>query len=192
MKPRLYPDPNIVKFLVSVASAFKLLPKLERSHSSIFKNLISTEERNLAKSILLDVVMVGYLWKLFLSRTFFVLSDAAVFSSHNMRTISIMAKIVCITIINRGTHKFFILNFKFYYIKIIIFRTSSGDARWWWKKWQWVTFTDEEAYSLSVSSCVTPPPVCGLGVTGRYHGKCMFEQPLQTCAASTTYIFTRA
>jgi hypothetical protein len=88
-------NPIIIYYLIIVL-------KIDRSGMFLFgslysfKNSISTEERNLAKSILFDVVMIGYLWKLFLSRTFFVLSDAAVFSSHNMRTISIMAKIVCI------------------------------------------------------------------------------------------------
>ena len=84
---RLYPTPKTVKFSVSVDISFESKPKGFGSIRSTFKNFISTEERNLAKSILFDVVMVGYLWKLFLSRTFFVLSDAAVFSSHNMRTI---------------------------------------------------------------------------------------------------------
>jgi hypothetical protein len=107
-----------VKFSVSVDISFESKPKGFGSIRSTFKNLISTEDRNLAKSILFDVVMVGYLWKLFLSRTFFVLLDAAVFYSHNRRTISIMAKIVCITIIIRGTHKIFILNFNFTILKL--------------------------------------------------------------------------
>ena len=71
-----------------------------------------TEKRFLGKSKPNGVVKFGYFGRRILIRTFFVLSDVAVLSRHNLRTILRFEAFVCdLKIITRGTRQFFLNQF---------------------------------------------------------------------------------